>query len=146
MHEGSKNMAKMAEQMRHSVGAAKEDFVEFSKQSDVALSSVNKAGNTCFRSLIKVDHMIYKQKAYKLFSSGLDIPEAADVQVDSHSCRLGKWYFDGIGKRHFSEKPSYLSLQNPQDKVHAAAHQLMEELRGDWLCNEHAKGNILSLY
>ncbi|MBV1916097.1 MAG: CZB domain-containing protein [Pseudomonadales bacterium] len=146
MHKSSSNMTEMAERVHTTVEDVRGKFIELAEQSELTLGGVNRAGNTCFGSLIKVDHMIYKQKAYKLFSSGIDIPEAADVGVDSHSCRLGKWYDTGIGKQHFSTMPSYPKLKDPHDKVHNSAHKLLGELQNDWHQDEKTRQTVLALY
>ena len=146
MHASSSDMIQMAERVQTTVEEVRGGFIEFEEQSQRTLGSVDKAGSTCFGSLIKVDHMIYKQKAYKLFSSGIDIPEATDVRVDSHTCRLGKWYDEGVGKQQFSTMPSYPKLKDPHDEVHNAAHKLLGELKNDWHHDEKTRQTVLALY
>jgi methyl-accepting chemotaxis protein len=146
MHKSSNDMTQMAERVQTTVERVRGGFIEFAERAELTLDSVGKAGNTCFGSLVKVDHMIYKQKAYKLFSSGIDIPEAIDVGVDSHSCRLGKWYEEGEGKQHFSTSRSYPKLKEPHDEVHNVAHQLLGELKNDWHQDEETRQTVLALY
>ncbi|MDF1644868.1 MAG: methyl-accepting chemotaxis protein [Pseudomonadales bacterium] len=146
MHKSSSDMTQMAERVQTTVEKVRGGFIEFAERAELTLDSVDRAGNTCFGSLVKVDHMIYKQKAYKLFSSGIDIPEAIDVGVDSHSCRLGKWYEEGAGKQHFSTSRSYPKLKEPHDEVHNVAHQLLGELKNDWHQDEDTRQTVLALY
>lgn len=146
MHKSSSEMTKMAEHVQETVEDVRGQFIELAEQSELTRTSVNQARNICFGSLIKVDHMIYKQKTYKLFSSGTGIPEAQDVNVDSHSCRLGKWYFEGVGKQNFSDNPSYPSMEAPHESVHNTAHQLLTELKNNWHHSEASRQEILSLY
>ena len=146
MHKSSSDMIRMAEHVQETVEEVRGGFIELAKQSGLTHTSVNNAGNICFGSLVKVDHMIYKQKGYKLFSSGTNIPEASDVEVDSHACRLGQWYFEGIGKQEFSTMPSYSKLKAPHDLVHVAAHKLLGALGADWHREDEAHQTVLSLY
>ncbi|MDD3433692.1 MAG: CZB domain-containing protein, partial [Tepidiphilus sp.] len=48
-------------------------------------------------------------------------------------CRLGKWYYEGYGKEHFSRMPAYRTLEEPHRRVHAGVHAAIEEARKDWL-------------
>ncbi len=146
MQKSAGAMTNTAESVQKIIEDVRGKFVELAEQSEITRTSVNKARDICFGSLVKVDHMIYKQKVYRVFSSGLDIPEVSDIKVDSHSCRLGKWYFEGGGKQAFSDTPSYASMEEPHDKVHKSAHQLLVELKGDWHQSEHLRQTILSLY
>ena len=146
MQKSSDEMVNTAESVQNIIEDVRGKFVELAEQSEITRTSVNRARDICFGSLVKVDHMIYKQKVYSVFSSGLDIPEAPDIEVDSHSCRLGKWYFEGIGKQNFSDMPSYPEMEEPHDKVHKSAHQLLVELKNDWHQSEHLRQTILSLY
>ena len=146
MHRSSSDMTEMAERVQSTIEEVRGNFIELAEQSEHTRSSVNRAANICFGTLIKVDHMIYKQKAYKIFSAGLDIPEAEDVKVDSHSCRLGEWYFEGLGKQNFSTLSSYGRLRTPHDEFHGAAHRLLSELKNDWHHDEETREVVLSLY
>ena len=146
MQKSASAMTGRAESVQEIIEDVREQFVELAEQSEITRGSVDRARNICFGSLVKVDHMIYKQKSYKVFSSGLDIPEAVDVEVGSHSCRLGKWYFEGIGKQHFSHLPSYAEIEEPHDQVHISAQKLLLELKNDWHTNEDLRQTILSLY
>lgn len=146
MQKSSDAMTNTAESVQKTIEDVRGKFVELAEQSGITRSSVNRARNICFGSLVKVDHMIYKQKMYRVFSSGLDAPEVSDIKVDSHSCRLGKWYFQGLGKQHFSDMPSYPEMEEPHDKVHESAHQLLAELKNDWHQSEHLRQTILLLY
>jgi len=84
-----------------------------------------------FTTLVKMDHMIYKQRAYLSLSSGGDNQYTQAVGVGHQQCRLGKWYL-GEGKALFGDVPSYRALDVPHAKVHGGAHRMLVQLQGDW--------------
>jgi hypothetical protein len=85
-----------------------------------------------FASLIKVDHIIYKQRAYMALSTGGDDQYVTPVHVDCHSCRLGKWYYEGEGKALFSKTPSYAAMEAPHAQVHNSAHEMLHMIDRGW--------------
>jgi hypothetical protein len=52
-------------------------------------------------------------------------------QTDHKSCRLGKWYNEGVGKEEFSNTPAYSKIDPFHAAVHANANKLVEECAGD---------------
>ncbi|MBN2816310.1 MAG: CZB domain-containing protein [Campylobacterales bacterium] len=70
--------------------------------------------NRLFATLVKVDHIIFKSRAY---STTLDRKKAYEY-IDHKSCRLGKWYTD-VGVERFGHTPSFKKI----DKEHAIVHE-----------------------
>lgn len=70
-----------------------------------------------FLELIKVDHLIYKFEIYKVFS-GTSQKTAKDFS-SHHECRLGKWYYQGEGKK-YSKTMGYKKIEVPHRKFHEA--------------------------
>ncbi len=67
-----------------------------------------------FANLAKLDHIMFKGNAYHSLMEG-------DYKAqfgDHHSCRLGKWYDEGEGRKHLSHVPSYGNIEAPHRKVH----------------------------
>lgn len=69
-----------------------------------------------FANLAKLDHIMFKGNAYASIFTEKRVAEFGD----HHSCRLGKWYEEGEGKKHLSHVPSYTKLDQPHAKVHEA--------------------------
>ncbi len=69
-----------------------------------------------FVEVAKVDHLVFKFRIYL----GLFGIEAIDPgQVASHTaCRLGKWYYEGEGREHFSRLSGYREIEAPHIEVH----------------------------
>lgn len=73
--------------------------------------------NNIFIVLAKIDHILYKARAYNSLISLQPILKA----IDSHHCNLGQWY-DGEGKARFSCTKSYSKIAAPHKIVHDKAN------------------------
>ncbi len=99
-----------------------ENLVENSKEI--------KEGNTAisyelFANLAKLDHLVFKVNAY---SSAFE--EKVTMEFgDHHSCRLGKWYESGDGKRYFSDTAAYRELEAPHKLVHENVLKAMDMIK-----------------
>jgi methyl-accepting chemotaxis protein len=81
--------------------------------------------NTTFVILAEIDHIAYKVKAYSAI-----LNEQFDVKFGNHhECRLGKWYEEGEGFKHFKNTKSYASLENPHEIVHNVANENLEIIK-----------------
>ncbi|GLH57775.1 methyl-accepting chemotaxis protein [Helicobacter ailurogastricus] len=87
--------------------------------------SIENLNNLVFCGLAKTDHVVYKGNLYGVI---FDIPNNFKV-VDGHNCRLGKWYYEGDGKTHFSNTPSYRSLEPFHNSLHNDANHLVAMLK-----------------
>ena len=96
-------------------------FNELSESASNTIKVVSYTKNKVFASLAKVDHIIYMQNGYTLLNG---IEEAKDaVAVDHHSCRLGKWYYDGEGEEIFGDTHSFKELEEHHKNVHNYVQQ-----------------------
>ncbi len=86
--------------------------------------SAKTATSEVFLTLAKLDHIIWKVNTYFSVIEG----EAAFDFVDSHSCRLGKWFYNGEGRSDFSTKPAYRDLEAPHTTVHNATKRVFSAL------------------
>jgi len=106
-------------------------------------SMLDKARDICFTSLVKVDHSVYMQNAYMTITEGHDGPAAKAVSVDSHNCRLGKWYDNGRGYDVFRNTQSYKQLSEPHSLVHKNIHKAVDILHQDWQHNVEHQENLI---
>jgi hypothetical protein len=99
----------------------------FEKNASRSKYEVEHISDKIFTSLAKIDHVIYKHNVYALIFG-----EENNFNVSTHKeCRLGKWYFSGVGKENFSKMPSYAKLDHPHAVVHEQANLLAQECSGD---------------
>lgn len=82
---------------------------------------INTATGT-FLDTIKLDHVVWKLNIYEQIAKG-----NFEAPVNKHTeCRLGKWYFKGIGSKEFKNFPSFKALDTPHRTVHDSGRQAME--------------------
>ncbi len=84
-----------------------------------------------FVEVVKLDHLIYKMEIYKVIM-GVSSKTSHDFS-SHHECRLGKWYYQGEGKTHFSTSPSFKELDRPHQTVHTSGVAAIIALeKNDW--------------
>lgn len=96
-------------------------LVQLNESSSGIVTSSYKMENNVFIVLAKIDHILYKSRAYT--SVMLCDPQLS--AQDSHQCRMGKWY-DNEGKRRFGKTLSYPRMSNPHALVHQKANINLE--------------------
>jgi len=106
-------------------------------------SMLDKARDICFTSLVKVDHSVYMQNAYMTITEGHESAAAKSVSVDSHNCRLGKWYDNGRGYDVFRNTQSYKQLSEPHALVHNNIHKVVDILHQDWQHDVELHKNLI---
>jgi methyl-accepting chemotaxis protein len=77
-----------------------------------------------FMSLAKLDHVLWKVNTYLSLLNG----KKEFKFVDHHNCRLGKWYYEGAGKKNFSQTSSYKIVETPHAAVHNATKDIFDKL------------------
>jgi methyl-accepting chemotaxis protein len=98
--------------------------LEDSKESFKGLTEIT---SKVFMALAKVDHIIWKVNTYRSVSH----KEPVFNFVDHKNCRLGKWYVEGLGKKYFSNTPSYSKLDLPHSKVHNGTQAVFNQLNNE---------------
>lgn len=138
----SEEMFDIANASQTMITRLEEKFGRFYESAKVTLTSAHYAQDLSFASLVKVDHMIYKQRAYALINSPDDVELRKFVGVDFHNCRLGKWY-EGQGKMVFGDLPSFRTLVEPHGKVHGSVHKVVGLLDGNWEFDSNVQDEII---
>jgi hypothetical protein len=127
----SKEMSEIANASQGGIGELESRFGQFYDSANITMQSARYAQDLSFASLVKVDHIIYKQRSYVLINHGEDEEIQKAVGVDHHNCRLGKWYA-GEGKKVFGQMPSFKYLELPHSKVHNSVHEVRNLLTQNW--------------
>ena len=81
---------------------------------------VSNSENQIYASLIKLDHIIYKQHAYRALNNSNHHASVEAIATDHHQCRMGKWYDSSKTKETFAGNHSYAQLDAPHAIVHAS--------------------------
>ncbi|MFT5660823.1 MAG: methyl-accepting chemotaxis protein [Sulfurimonas sp.] len=82
--------------------------------------------NSIFVVLAKLDHILYKSRAY---NSVMSLEVLLQTQTP-HECRLGIWY-DNEGQERFSKTKAYSKIQDPHNMVHKNANHNLSYLDND---------------
>ena len=69
-----------------------------------------------FVELTKTDHMLYKFQIYQILMGVSD--KNPEEFADHTSCRLGKWYYEGVGRECCSHISAFRNLEQPHKEVH----------------------------
>ena len=139
----SEEMHDIASSSQSVIARLEEKFGRFHESAKTTLASANYAQDLSFSSLVKVDHVIYKQRAYALINSPEDTELLKGVSVDHHNCRLGKWY-EGEGSEVFGGLHSYRALLDPHNRVHMNAHKAVSLLNAGWERDEKVQTQIIA--
>jgi methyl-accepting chemotaxis protein len=132
MLDDSAAMSEMAHGAAGVVGELAERFRQFASSAVNTLTKTSQGMEKSFASLIKVDHMIYKQRTYMALNSSGDEQYVKAVKVDWHGCRLGKWYYEGDGKARFGGGASYADMEKPHADVHRCAQSILPIIAQAW--------------
>jgi methyl-accepting chemotaxis protein len=121
-----------------------ERFSEFSVAAEDTIKRVSKTKDWSFVSLVKMDHIIYMQNAFRAFDlyDNPESEEAKAVKTDHKNCRLGKWYL-GLGQETFGETSAYKSLDLPHSKVHSSVHRALELVHKNWVTDMSVREELL---
>ena len=127
MRENSDNIAEIAQSSSDVINEFEHTFKELNKQAvESSKLSVN-VKNKLYTTLIKVDHIIFKSNAYHAV---LSVDKNAQF-VDHHHCRMGQWYYEGVGKEQFGDLPAYKEMEQPHATVHQMVFDNMKYVKED---------------
>jgi len=116
------------------ISGFEDTLINLSDNSSKIVDYSYKMENSVFVVLAKLDHILYKSRAYNsIISLNQVLPSTT-----THECELGKWY-DNEGKRRFSETSSYVKIAAPHAVVHDYTNTNLSYLEGD--ANENTLQN-----
>ncbi len=145
MTENTHSMSSSAQTSKEVVNEFEKSFVEFSQIAQSTYENVSKVKVVCDASMIKVDHVVYMQKAYHAIEvNNPDCNEAQAASVDNHNCRFGQWYDTGEGNEYYSHLPVYSSITTPHEEMHRKVKTIIEEIRNpEWQSDNDSHDAIL---
>ncbi|MBY0578493.1 MAG: CZB domain-containing protein [Burkholderiales bacterium] len=117
-------------------------FTQFHESASQTMTNADYVHDLSFSSLVKVDHVMYKQRAYVVID-GQNEECMRAIGVDHNNCRLGKWYNEGEGRQLFGNLSSYGALLAPHAKVHGSVHAMTKLMDGPWQTNQALQDKII---
>jgi hypothetical protein len=145
MLDQSAQMKNMVDSSSTTVSNFELKFASFAESAKATMTRVNYAQDVSFASLVKVDHLLFKQNGYiSLSDSNFSTEAQKAISVDHHNCRLGKWYETGYGKQQFGGMPSYRQLEAPHARVHQKIQEATGYLGMNWENDRDIQAKILA--
>ncbi|MBP6490386.1 MAG: CZB domain-containing protein [Thauera sp.] len=111
------------------VAAFREQFAAVAQSAAATIEQLSRAQDLSLASRVKMDHIIYMQNAYVAMERRGEGAEAAEVATEPSACRVGQWYHDGEGARHFGTTRAFSQTERPHSTVHAAIHEALAAIR-----------------
>jgi methyl-accepting chemotaxis protein len=132
IHEHSRSMERLSQNSQSQMDLFQERVEELSSNSSIIASENKDITYAIFMILAKLDHLLFKANGYAaVFHNAAQEHFAKDTE-----CRLGKWYFEGIGKEKFGKCASFAKLAQPHKTVHDAIHKANDILKNNALEKE----------
>jgi len=117
IQDSSTTMKTTVETSTNKINSFEETLIELSDSSSKIVNYSYEMENSIFVVLAKLDHILYKSRAY---NSIMALSKLLETQTP-HECDLGKWY-DEEGKERFSDTESFSKIVNPHATVHDNAN------------------------
>ena len=119
-------MSEVVEESTSKIYSFEETLTSLSQNSSNIVRASYGMENSVFLVLAKMDHILYKARAYNSIMTA----KPTLAVVDHHGCRLGKWY-DSDGKERFGTANSYSKLAPFHATVHKSANSNMRFLESN---------------
>jgi len=111
--EQSNDMLDIATESQEYVTTFKTLLQEFSTSASQTSIEADFINNKLLMILVKIDHILYKAEAYN------HVVNEVEIAFPSYrECQLGLWYFQGNGKKLFSQTKAYENLDAEHNIVH----------------------------
>lgn len=125
IQSSAEEMNEVVERSSSSIINFEGTLVQLNEGSSQIVHSSHRMENSTFIILAKIDHILYKARAY---NSVMQCNQQS-APIDSHQCRMGKWY-DNEGKERFGRTNSYSLMKDPHVIVHTNANKNLAFIDG----------------
>ncbi|PHQ65970.1 MAG: chemotaxis protein [Sulfurimonas sp.] len=140
VHEHSKAMEELSTSSNEQMDVFQARMQELSENSKMISIENQDVTYAIFMVLSKLDHLLFKANGYKtVFSGKAQGHFAADTE-----CRLGQWYFNGIGKEKFGKCASYSKMAAPHKSVHDNIKKAVECVEAN-TCSQESQ-NVMTYF
>jgi hypothetical protein len=124
IEKSADEMNKVVGKATQRINAFEETLVRLNESSSNIVTSSYMMENSVFIVLAKIDHILYKSRAY---NSLMRCEQRLEI-MDTNQCTVGKWYNDE-GRRRFGHTESYKALKVPHEIVHNEANKNLTILK-----------------
>ena len=144
MHDEAETSAELSQQIMDRVNEFRNQFADLSQSAKTSIGYISYAKDKSFALLTKVDHIVYKQNGYIAIENKNHCPQADAINVDNHNCRLGQWYYEGMGHQKYRSTRAYAKLNHPHSDVHQFTQQAYAFSRKNWQQEKSIIDNIIN--
>lgn len=116
---GAGQVAENTRSMGDSAGMVKNAISDVIGLSRNMAAVIRQSAATGFIETVKLDHMVYKFDVYAVLF-GHSSKTVDDFALHTQ-CRLGKWYYEGLGHQLFQREAAFQKLEAPHQEVHENA-------------------------
>ncbi len=122
IHTSTEEIAALTKEVKTSIDETHTMANEIKRTAKTSKESSLTCNYHIFCTLAKLDHSVYKNNLYSfVFKLKKDFS-----QVPHTNCRLGKWYYEGDGREHFSTTMGYKNLDAHHAMVHNSANAIAQ--------------------
>ena len=140
VHEHSSQMEKLSHSSNEQMVTFQDRMKELTHNAAIIEEETTDVTYAIFTILSKLDHLLYKANGYKtVFRGEVHTEFASDTE-----CRLGKWYFDGLGREKFGKCTSFSKMQVPHKAVHDNIKKAVKCVE-EGTCTEHSQ-NVMTYF
>lgn len=86
---------------------------------------INRSTNESYIQVAMLSLTVFKSRIYELIAKKDLDAEKINYIRDHSSSRLGRWYFQGLGKSTFSHVPTFKNMEKDLMKMHQSAHDAL---------------------
>lgn len=124
IEKSATEMNHVVESSTNQIHAFEKTLVQLNETSSNIVSSSYMMENSVFIVLAKIDHIIYKSRAY---NSLMRCEPRLEV-LSTQQCSIGQWYNDE-GRRRFGKTASYAQMSRPHEIVHERANKNLQYIK-----------------
>ncbi len=135
--------SKVTEDMNVKVTEFGDQFQQLAESSRSSLAQIKRVCDTAYNTLVKLDHIVFKQNGYGALYHSEKGAEYEAVQVSHTECRLGNWYYRGAGKANFKHTAAYQQLETPHARVHNLVQDALGLIDMDWENDNEIREQII---
>lgn len=144
MYSEAEQSAKLSQEIMEQVNSFKIQFSGLSESAKASIDYITYAKDKSFGLLTKLDHIIFKQNGYIAIEEDKNCPQADEINIDHHTCRLGEWYYEGTGFEYYRNTRAYSSLEYPHSHVHSHTQNAYSISRENWVDNPNLLNDIIT--
>jgi methyl-accepting chemotaxis protein len=124
MRNNSDSISEIAAASNEVIHEFEDTFAQLNSLAENTSIIAEGTHNRLFTTLVKVDHIVFKNNAYHIV---LESDDSKDV-ADHNNCRMGKWY-NSVAKDVFGKTKAYTEMDEPHKVVHKCAAENLQYVK-----------------